>query len=129
MSSEATPLDVGVAVSKYLRRVRARQSYHTLKNRRIAAAQFEEFCRHNGSSLFEAKDWDVEDWIDHMLDEESGEGFAPRTVRNKVYDISALYQYLEGRDYVDENPVEDVDTSDLSGTVIDEYSEVRYLEP
>ncbi|WP_336036640.1 tyrosine-type recombinase/integrase [Halobacterium yunchengense] len=129
MSSQATSIEVAIAVSKYLRRVRARQSPHTLKNRRIAAAQFDEWCRRNGSSLFEADEWLVEDWIDYMLDDEGGEGFAPRTVRNKIYDISALYQYLKKRNHVDENPVEDVDTSDLTGTIMDEYAEVRYLEP
>lgn len=127
-NTEATPIEEALAVSEYLRRVRARKSQHTLSNRRVAYTQFEQFCRQQGKSLFEADEWTVEHWIDHMLDPD-GEGFAPRTVRNKVYDLSALYQYLERRGDVDENPCEDLDTSDLSGTVIDEYTDVRYLEP
>lgn len=127
-STNATPIEEAIAVSRYLRRVRARQSEHTLKNRRVAYTQFEEFCRQHGQSIFDADEWTVEDWMDGMLDPD-GKGFAPRTVRNKVYDVSALYQYLERRGHVDENPCEDLDTSDLNGTVMDEYTEVRYLEP
>jgi integrase/recombinase XerD len=111
-------------IRKHLNRVKARKSSSTLRNRRVALRQFADFCEREGLSFDEIAKEHVNEWIDEFLLDE----YAPRSIRTKVYDLSSVYQYLEGRDVVNENPIEDVDLKDFSGTKIGEYTDVRYLE-
>jgi integrase/recombinase XerD len=111
-------------IRKHLKRVKARKSSSTLRNRRVAIRQLTEFCQREDLALDDVTREHVNDWIDEFLLEE----YAPRSIRTKVYDVSSLYQYLEGRGIVDENPIESVDLREFSGTKIDEYTDVRYLE-
>jgi integrase/recombinase XerD len=104
--------------------VKARKSSSTLRNRRVAIRQFTDFCEREGLSFDDITKEHINDWIDGFLLDE----YAPRSIRTKVYDLSSVYQYLEGRDIVDENPIEDVDLKEFSGTKIDEYTDVRYLD-
>jgi integrase/recombinase XerD len=111
-------------VANHLRDVRARNAYSTLKNRRVSVEQFARFCDRKGITFDEVSKVEVNDWINRFLDND----YAPRTIRTKVYDISALYQDLVARDAVDENPVEDVKLKRFTGTKIEDSDEPRYLE-
>lgn len=111
-------------IHKHLKRVKARKSSSTLRNRRVAIRQFSNFCQREGLTFEEVNKEHVNDWIDGFLLDE----YAPRSIRTKVYDLSSVYQYLEGRGIVDANPIEDVDLKEFSGTKIDEYTDVRYLD-
>lgn len=111
-------------INKHLKRVKARKSSSTLGNRRVAIGQFAEYCKREGLTFADVTTYHVNDWIDEFLNQE----YAPRSIRTKVYDLSSVYQFLEGRGVVDENPIENVDLKDFSGTKIGEYTDVRYLE-
>lgn len=111
-------------IRKYLRRVKARKSPSTLKNRRVSIRQFAEFCTRDELTFQEVNPEHINEWIDELLLDD----YAPRSIRTKVYDVSSLYQYLEGRGEVDNNPISTVDLNEFSGTKIDEFTEVRYLE-
>jgi integrase/recombinase XerD len=95
-----------------------------LKNARVSIRQFAEFCDDEGITFAEVSPEHVNDWIDTFLMDD----YAPRSIRTKVYDVSSMYSSLVNRDSVDENPVEDVDLMEFSGTRMDEHTEVRYLE-
>lgn len=111
-------------ICKHLKRVKARKSSSTLRNRRVAIRQFADFCERENLTFDNVTKEHINDWIDEFLLDE----YAPRSIRTKVYDLSSVYQYLEGRGVVNANPIENVDLKEFSGTKIDEYTDVRYLE-
>lgn len=112
-------------VLKHLKKLDARNAPSTLKNRRVAIRQFTEFCVREGLTFDDVTKVQVDDWMDELLNQD----YAPRSVRTKVYDISALYKDLRSRGVVDKNPVEEVKLKHFTGTKIEEAGDdSRYLE-
>jgi len=113
------------AVRKYLQRSKSRHSKHTFRNRKVAVKQWLEFCELDAIDVMKAKGVNIEDWMDVMIED----GYAPRTVREKVYTVSAMYVRWIKRDYIDSNPVDDVEDVDkYSQTRLSKHSEREYLE-
>ena len=113
------------AVLKFLLRSKSRHSKHTFRNRKVAVKQWLEFCEVEDIDVFDARSVTVEDWMDVMI----ADGYAPRSVREKVYSISAMYVRWVKREYIEKNPVEDVDDVEkYSLTRLQEHSEREYLE-
>jgi len=112
-------------IQRHLKRVNARKSDHTLKNREVTLRQWRNFCEKNGCGLLDVGTTHIEDWLDEMI----LEGYTDKTVLNKAYDLSAVYSYLADRDAIDENPFENVDLTWLSSEPeVDTQSEIRYLD-
>jgi len=111
-------------VNRHFTRVKARKSEKTLQNRRVSFRQFLEFCQSRDLGISDISGEEINLWIDELLIDD----YAPRSIRTKVYDVSALFQSLSRRGVVGSNPVEDVELKQYSATRIGEHTEVRYLE-
>jgi integrase/recombinase XerD len=114
-----------MSVEQFMKRTKARRADNTVKNRRVALRQYQEYLADLEIKLTEVEPYHIEDWIDSLLLDE----YAPRTIREKVYCVSAYYEFAKNRGLVDENPVEPVDLSDYSDTKINDETEVRYIDP
>ncbi|AFZ74618.1 integrase/recombinase XerD [Natronobacterium gregoryi] len=118
------------ASKRVLRHNKTNKAQNTFRNRKVVLRQFLEFCDYYGVDPLNLEetsaddDLVVEDWKNIMLDQD----YAPRSVRNKLYALSSIYQRWESRGYVDSNPVEDVDDiDDLERTRLEEHSTKEYL--
>jgi len=112
-------------VKQYLDgRVKARYSHRTYINRRGNYRHYKRFCEVHGYDFLEPSVVLMDDFIDHQLNH----GYSEGSIENRVYDLSALFQYLSNRDVVESNPVAD-DAMDMdvvkSGT---DFSDIRYIE-
>jgi len=114
-----------MSVDDFLSRTEARHAENTLKNRRVALRQFREYLNGLGLDVQSVEPYHIEDWIDTLLLDD----YAPRSIRAKVYIVSAYYEYAANRNEVDENPVESVNLKGYSDTRINESTEVRYITP
>jgi len=112
-------LDVGEESAEQLDRVfskfDARVGDKTYSNRRTSITQFVEFS--GVADLTRVDSVVVDDWVHHLLND----GYAPRSARTKTYAVSAVFNELVTRGFVEENPVEEVDVDDLSQTRQEEY--------
>jgi len=113
-----------MSVQKFMKRSKARLADNTIKNRRIALTQYQEYLDRLGLELDEVEPYHIEDWIDELLLDD----YAPRSIRAKVYCVSAYYEFATNRNLVSQNPVEPVDLSDYSDAKINDATEVRYIE-
>ncbi|ARS90785.1 tyrosine-type recombinase/integrase [Natrarchaeobaculum aegyptiacum] len=112
-------------LQRHLKRVKARNSEHTLKNRVVTLEQWRDYCEEYGYDVLEADT----DLIDGWLDDMRIEGYADKSVLNKAYDLSAVYGYLDDRDVIDTNPFDGIDLSWLANEPkLDAHSEIRYLD-
>lgn len=112
-------------VQRHLKRVEARKSEYTLKNRKVTLRQWREFCDSVECELLEADADLIDDWLDELI----LEGYTDKSVLNKAYDLSAVYGFLASRNVIDANPFEDVDLTWLSNEPeLDTHSEIRYLD-
>lgn len=112
-------------IERHLKRVTARKSDHTLKNREVTLRQWREFCEENGVEILDPEAKFVDDWLDEMR----LEGYTDKSILNKAYDLSAVYNTLADRDVLDVNPFESIDLTWLSNEPeLDTQSEVRYLD-
>ena len=93
----------------------ARYTQNTYRNRKVVIRQFSEFTVED--DLREVGSVEIDDWISHLLADE----YAPRTVRAKVYALSAISSELVTREFIRENPVEEVSVENLKQTKQDEY--------
>jgi len=96
-------------------KIDARFSHNTLKNRRVSIKQFSEFSIEE--DLRNVGSVEVDDWVSTLL----ADDYAPRTVRAKTYALSAVFQELVTREFIESNPVEEVSVEDLEQTKQDEY--------
>lgn len=108
----------------WLDRVKARQAEATLKGKRNHSQQFIDWLDTRGVGLDEVSAIQINDWIDHQLNN----GFSDRTVQSRVYSISDWFSYMVNRDVVDSNPVDGVDLSFLNDARINAETDVRYIE-
>ncbi|KTG09585.1 hypothetical protein AUR64_17270 [Haloprofundus marisrubri] len=108
---------------EYLGQVEAWQSIHTLRNRKVVTRQFCEWLD-GRKTLFEVDKRTVKRWMTYLLND----GYAPRSVRQKTYALSAMYRELEDWNEVPENPIEQIDEIEkLSQTRLDEHTDRQYL--
>lgn len=109
---------------KYFNRVDARNAEETLRNRKVSIRQFIEYIKTYEKTLFECNSIDIEDWVNDML----SDGYAPRSARSKAYGVSALFEELEKRGHVNQNPVEEADgIADLEVTQFEKHDAKEYL--
>lgn len=111
-------------VEAHFRRISARNAEKTVQNRRVAFRQFVEHCSECYLNTDEITPEHIELWIDRMLNDD----YAPRSIRSKVYAVSAVIGTLVNHGVIDENPVENVELKQYSGTRISKHTETRYLE-
>lgn len=122
MSEEDEFSEFSGLFKKYLERTDARRSSNTLKNRKVALKQFLDFS--GVESVEEIETWHIDDWIDHFLND----GYAPRSVRNKVYVVSGLIEFAINRNEISHNVITKDDLQELTANKIDDHTEVRYIE-
>jgi integrase/recombinase XerD len=92
-----------------------RTKENTYRNRKVVIKQFAEFTHQQ--NLKEVSRVDIDDWVSHLLAEE----YAPRTLQSKAYALSAIFNELIVREYIDSNPVEEIDVEDFEQSKQDEY--------
>lgn len=102
-----------------------RRATNTYRNRKVCIKQFSSFTSYH--DLREVDAVSVDDWVSTML----ASDYAPRTVQSKTYAISAVFDELIDRNFVDSNPVDDVDVEKFEQTLQDQYhiqnNEGQYL--
>lgn len=123
-----TASSVGEARDGFLKHTEANFTQNTLDNRRISIRQFFDYLDLDSSEdvtvLSDIDSRHVQDWINEMLLDD----YAPRTVRNKQYCVSAFFGWLLTRSIVEENPCEAIDTSNYKGNKIDDFTDSRYID-
>lgn len=125
MTESDTYEDWPAPIQRHLKRVKARKSEHTLKNREVTLRQWREFCEANEFEILDPDTKFIDDWLDELR----LEGYTDKSILNKAYDLSAMYGALADRDAVDTNPFKSIDLTWLSNEPhLDSHSEVRYLD-
>lgn len=125
MSKRTDFTDWPAPIERHLKRVKARKSDHTLKNREVTLRQWRKFCEETERDILNPDAEFIDDWLDEMI----LEGYTDKTVLNKAYDLSAVYGALADRDVIDTNPFEPMDLTWLSNEPeLDSQSEIRYLD-
>jgi integrase/recombinase XerD len=95
-------------IEEFLKHTESRKSTSHFQNRKVSMRQWHRFLRHHDAGVHDATTGAITKFADDL----ENDGYAPRSVRNKIYDISALYQFLIQYDLIDTNPVEDYDTDE-----------------
>lgn len=95
-------------IEEYLKHTKSRKSKSHFQNRKVTMRQWHRFLHHHDADVYDATTGAVIKFTDVL----ENDGYAPRSIRNKIYDISALYQFLQQYDLTKSNPVEDYDTEE-----------------
>jgi len=119
-------------VQKYLKRISARKAESTLRNRKVDIRQFIEW--HTGEDIEDIEEYepdtifieqvDIEDYIDHLLDEE----YAHKSIQNKVYGVSDFCNYAERRGADIDVDISETEIDGITGNEIDNHTKKRYIE-
>ncbi|SEL49931.1 tyrosine-type recombinase/integrase [Haloferax larsenii] len=111
-------------VDKFLSHTESRKKPDTYKNRKVSLNQFTEYIdSYPIETINDVESYHIEDWIDDLL----LDGYARRSIRSKVYDLSAYFAYADNRNWVKQNPVDTVDIKDFKTPEIDKHTKIRYL--
>jgi len=110
-------------IEKYYQHIEENKSKNSVSNNKTAIEQFQEFIQEYGIKIDEVKTYHIIDWIDELL----SDGYARRTVREKVYSLSGYYEYIKRREIIDENPASDVDLKKFSDAKINREEDIRYI--
>lgn len=108
------------------RRVKARFSKRTYYNRRQSYRHFQLFCEMEGTDFFDTVSESI---LGDFIDVQLNHGYSKGTVENRVYDLSALFDYLIPRNNpVDENPIapDDFDMDAVRSN--SDYGNIQYIE-
>lgn len=112
-------LDLGEESKETLDRVftkiQARFTDNTYRNRKVVIKQFANFT--SQQNLQDVSSVEVDDWVSQLL----ADDYAPRSVRGKTYALSAIFNELVTRGFVESNPVDRVSVEDLELTKQDKY--------
>lgn len=121
------------ALQKYFRRLESRRAENTVSNRKVAIRQFFEWK--NNTEIDNIEDYDptelnittihIEDFMDYLL----ADGYAKRSVQDKLYCVSNFARFCDKRDLgaIDVD-ISETEADKLEGNKIDEYVDKRYLE-
>jgi len=121
------------AAVEVLEHTEANGAERTLKNRKTALKQWLLHLADEDNHLIDSanKSRPVSRFKTRFLNAEppdgGDEGYSPRSVRQKLYAISAVYNVLAELDYVDSNPTEDVNIKELSQTRREVESPREYI--
>ena len=108
MTQEQTFFDEDNPIDEFLNDIEARKSDSRYQNVKVTMRQWRDYLDNYDATVYEATTGSIRKFANNL----SNDDYAPRSVRNKVYDVSALYEFLLEYDAVDENPVADYDTSE-----------------
>lgn len=92
----------------------------TVKNRATAVRQF---CEWYADDILEVDTSDVEDWKEHLQLQDYGY----RSIRQKVYALSTVYNWLQDREGFKTNPVDDVEIEHFEKTKQSEELDREYV--
>ena len=122
MASEAT---LDPEIKRFISRVESRRSGSTKENRVNGAEDFGAWLADQGLGVADVTPPDVEDYIVHLGNEE----YAPVFINNRRWTLNILFDDLERRGKIEENPIEQVDWSRyaelLNGTKKAAYVDAR----
>jgi len=94
-------------IEEFLNDQKTRASKSHYQNLKVSMNQWREFLDENEVAVTDATTGGVRKYANHLQRQD----YAPRSVRNKIYDVSSLYNYLIEYDLIEQNPVDDYDTS------------------
>jgi len=110
-------------IEKYHQHIEQNKAENTVDNNKIALEQFQAFLEEYGIDIQEVKPYHIIDWMDYLL----ADGYARRTIREKVYSISGYYEYIKRREIIDENPISEVELKQFSDAKINKEEDIRYI--
>lgn len=125
VDNDVAETDLDPEIERFISRVESRRSGSTKENRVSDAKDFGAWLNAQHLSVTDVNPPDVEDYISYLGNQE----YAPVFINNRRWTLNILFDDLERRDLIDENPVEEVDWSRyaelLNGTKKAEYVEAR----
>lgn len=94
-------------IEEFLKDAKTRMSKSYYQNLKVSMRQWHWWLHMKGVGVYDgATTGGIRQYANHL----TKQGYASRSVRNKLYDVSKLYQFLQQYDLVEENPVEDYNT-------------------
>jgi len=110
-------------LTRYLTHLSGHKSESTVDNYRSSIRTYTQYLDDNGLSLSDVEPRDIQHWVDQGL----ADGYAPRSVRTRTYNVGTLYQRLERDGVIDDDPTADIDVAHLEQTQLDKYQDDQYL--
>jgi len=108
-------------IKRFWKSTVANNSKNTLSNRATAVKQFSEWSLE--TSLSDVTASDIEQWRDELVTDDYGY----RSVRQKLYALSTLFNYAERHGKLQANPVDSVDIDHYEKTKQEEHLDKEYV--
>jgi len=97
-----------IAFDKYLSRVDGMKADSTLRSETTTLRRYRKYIENHDHTPETATNYDIDDYLIHLSSEE----FSPATISTDFAILRQYYRFLDNRDYIEENPFDDVEKSD-----------------